>query len=98
MTGIFYHRDCSIFHVQSQRQTGPGLENICHRNDGNKQTQLQNSFAALEKQTELIGKLNKVMFSSQPKTHFFGDILLEQHGLAPFITCSRVRGLSGFVM
>ncbi len=79
MTGIFYSWDCSMFQYQTMRKSTVELS-LVYKTFINKHTwetpllPWKNKLNCL-RNVGFFGKLNKVIFPSQPKTHFFRDIL-----------------------
>ncbi len=83
MTGIFYSWDCSIFQYQTMCKSSVEL-GLVYKTFVNKHTWetlllpgKTNCFHCL-RNAGFFGKLNKVIVPSQPKTHFFRDILPER--------------------
>ncbi len=95
MTGIFYRWDHSIFQYQTMCKSSIELVLFIKHSSPKwqEQTNTRAKLCCFPGKTNCIhcscntgffGKLNKVIFPSQPKTHFFGDILLKQ------VLCSTV--------
>ncbi len=83
MTGIFYSWDRSIFQYQTMCKSSVELGLVYKRLSTNTLEKLRccpgktNCIHCLHN-AGFFGKLNKVIFPSQPKTHFFRDILPER--------------------
>ncbi len=83
MTGIFYSWDCSVFQYQTMCKSSVEL-GLIYKTLVNKHTcetpllpRKTNCIHCL-RNAGFFGKLNKVIFPLQPKTHFFRDILPER--------------------
>ncbi len=82
MTGNFYSWDCSIFQYQTMCKFSVEL-GLVYKSC---QHTLEKLFCCpgktncihCSRNAGFFGKLNKIIFPSQPKTHFFRDILPEQ--------------------
>ncbi len=88
MTGIFYSWDCSIFQYQTMCKSSVEL-GLVYKTFVNKhtcETDPEKQTASTDHVTLCsFGKLNKVIFPLQPKTHFFRDILPER------VPCSAAK-------
>ncbi len=82
MTGIFYSWDFSIFQYQTMCKSSVEL-GLVYKTFVNKHTcetllPRKTNGIHCSRNAGFFGKLNKVIFPLQPKTHFFRDILPEQ--------------------
>ncbi len=90
MTVIFYSWDCSILKHQTMCKSSVVL-GLVYKTFVNKHTwetpllPRKNKLHHYLHNARFFGKLNKVIIPSQPKTHFFRDILPER------VPCSRMK-------
>ncbi len=95
MTWIFYSWDRSIFQHQTickySVELGLVYKTFVNKHNWEKLSWKTNCIHVLHN-VGFFGKLNKVLFPSQPKTHFFSDILPKQ------VPCSRMKHVDGALL